>query len=81
MQGEFMKHLIRTAIVATTLVASGSAAAKTNPRVGADVPDQTVVENGEFEGSHDARRRGEGERRHRDLHDSAARHAQLHEGR
>jgi hypothetical protein len=30
-----MKHLIRTAIVATALVASGSAAAKTNPRVGA----------------------------------------------
>jgi hypothetical protein len=77
-----MKHLIRTAIVATALVASGSAAAKTNPRVGAAMyPTKTVVENGEFEGSHDARRRGEGERRHRDLHDSAARHAQLHEGR
>ena len=42
-----MKHMIRTAFVATALVASGSAIAKTNPRVGgaAMYPTKTIVEN------------------------------------
>ncbi len=42
-----MNHLIRTAIVATALIASGSAIAKTNPRVGgaAMYPTKTIVEN------------------------------------
>jgi uncharacterized surface protein with fasciclin (FAS1) repeats len=42
-----MKHMIRTALVATALVASGSAIAKTNPRVGgaAMYPTKTIVEN------------------------------------
>lgn len=42
-----MNSIIRTAIVATALVASGSAIAKTNPRVGgaAMYPTKNIVEN------------------------------------
>ena len=42
-----MNSIIRTAIVATALVASGSVIAKTNPRVGgaAMYPTKTIVEN------------------------------------
>ncbi len=42
-----MNSIIRTAIVATALIASGSAIGKTNPRVGgaAMYPTKTIVEN------------------------------------